>query len=129
DKKEEKKDDTKKDEKKDEKKEPLPTLKKDAKAEITLAIGTVEKDIVHVRRTLKDGTVTRFTMKKEIAEKALPPEGVELAYLDTAVPTFSSADVAAVKLLRSTDKGVPLELVHRDIDGKMFWYIKDSLDP
>ena len=122
--------DEKKGDKKDDKKEPLPTLKKDSKGEVTkpevtLAIGKIEGDIVHIRRTLKDGTVTRFTMKKEIAEKAQPPEGVELAYLDTALPTFSPADVVSLRIKRTTDKGTDvLELEHRGAQGEMLWFIK-----
>ena len=61
--------------KKDEKKDPLPTLKKDAKPVVKLEFGKTEKDLINVKRTLQDGTVSRFTVKKELYEKIVPSEG------------------------------------------------------
>ena len=140
-KKEEKKDDKldpKKDPKKDEPKvDPLPALKKDAKAVVTIAISSkpvltadkkIDKDHVYIRRTLEDGTTKNwFTMKKEFVEKLLPAEGVALAYLDTELPTFAAFQATAVKLQRTTDKGPEtIELERRQLDGKSYWYIKEK---
>ena len=132
DKKEERKDNKdKKDEKKDEtKKNPLPELKKDQKPEVTLTIGKIEGDFMHIRRTLKDGSVSRFTVKKDFTEKLVPAEGVELAYLDLALPQFSLDDAVAIKLHRVTDKGPStVELVRRFVDGATLWFIKDANEP
>lgn len=129
-----KKDDKKKDEPKKDDAKPLPGLKKDHKPEVVLAIGKFDKerdkDIVHIRRELKDGTKTYFTMKKEFAETALPPEGVELAYLDLSTPEFAVTDVTAFRLQRTTDKGTEvIEMEARGADGKTHWYIKDRGEP
>lgn len=130
-----KKDDERKDDKKEVKKEEkkkdadaFPGLKKDAKAVITIAVGKVDKDHVYLRRTLEDGTTKSwFTVKKEFAEKVLPAEGVTLAYLDTALPSFSADQAYALRLQRTTDKGTEtVELERRQIDGKSYWYIKDK---
>ncbi len=132
DKKDEKKEDEdKKDAKKEEiKKESMPVLKKDAKAVITLAIGKTDKELIHVRRTLEDGTVSRFTVKKEFAEKIAPPEGIALAYLDTSLPITSRDDIVSLELVRTTEKGTEKqELQRRFVDEKGVWSIKDSLDP
>ncbi|MBI2809052.1 MAG: DUF4340 domain-containing protein [Planctomycetes bacterium] len=118
----------KKDPKKD---EPLPTLKKNHPAVVTLAVGKIDKDHVYIRRTLEDGkTTSRFKMKKEFAEKVLPPEGVVVAYLDTDLPKFDADRVSAMKLHRTTDKGPQtLDLENRQVDGKSYWYINEGIDP
>jgi hypothetical protein len=126
--KEAKKDEPKKDEPK---KDALPALKKAAKAEVTLAIGMADKNdatVVHVRRTLKDGTESYFTVKKELVEKLLPAEGVELAYLDTSLPVIPHEDIVAVQLQRTTDKGTdpPLDLERRGAGGKEYWYLVEK---
>ncbi len=130
-----KKDDKgKKEEKKD---DPLPSIKKDAKAVVTIAISSkpvmtadkkVDKDHVYVRRTLEDGTTKSwFTMKKEFADKVLPPEGVALAYLDTDLPAFAPLQAATFRLQRTTDKGTEVvDLERRQFDGKSYWYIKEK---
>lgn len=141
-KKDEKKDDKKSDKKEEKKEEktaettePLPAIKDKHKPEITLAIGKVDKDkdvdIVHVRRELKDGTKTYFTMKKEFADLVVPPEGIELTYLDTSVPEFAIGEVSSMRLQRTTDKGPPevIELEPRGADGKTYWYVKDKTEP
>jgi hypothetical protein len=125
-----KKDEKDKLDKKDEKTEATLTLKKDAKAAITLAIGKADKEYIYVRRTLQDGTtVSRFTVKKEFLEKVLPPEGVTLAYADTTLPGYSAESAFAITLTRTTDKGPErLELLRRSIDDKLVWYVKDPLE-
>ena len=127
-KKEEKKDEKNK---KDEKKPALPSLKKDAKAVVKLELGKNDKEIVHVRRTLQDGTVSRFTMKKAFAELVSPPEGVELAYLERKAPSIDMDEVVSMTLERTTDKGrETLELERRNVEGGgPLWYVKDPLDP
>jgi hypothetical protein len=120
--------DDKKDAKKDEgKAETLPALKKDPKAEVTLAIGNLENDAVEVRRTLKDGTVTYFTVKKEFKESVLPAEGVALAYLETSTPEIAPATVTAITLRRTVDKKPEvIELEHGWYEGKSTWHFKDG---
>lgn len=136
-KKDEKKDekkDAKKEEKKDEKKDDkLPTLKKDHKPEVILTIGTKvvkdksANDVVYVRRELKDGSKSYFTVKKEMRDKVLPPEGIDLAYLDTSLPELSVPDVVSLKLVRVTDKGTKtVELSRRFSEGKAAWYLQDE---
>jgi Domain of unknown function (DUF4340) len=126
-----KKDDAKKDESKkdDTKKDPLPKLKKDHPAEVTLAIGKIDGDVVNIRRTLKDGSVTWFTINKDFVEKVLPPQ-IELAYLDTSLPALDPDDVVVFNLYRVTDKGPEtLEMRRRFADGRAVWFVKDPLEP
>jgi hypothetical protein len=126
----EKAEEKKKDDKNVEKKEDkLPTLKKDYKPEVTLYIGKIDGDIVHIKRKLKDGTETYFTMKKEFREKAFPSQGIELGYLDTSVPHFDLRNVTSFTLKRVTDKGLEtFELAHRGLEGELAWYLKEGND-
>jgi Domain of unknown function (DUF4340) len=120
--------DAKKDEK--DKKDALPTLKKDAKALVKLEFGKIDKENINVKRTLEDGTVSRFTVKKELFEKIVPSEGVSLAYLDTDLPEFPADAVVSLKLERKTDKGMEtIELERRSSEGHTLWYVKDPLEP
>jgi hypothetical protein len=132
--KDEKKDDKDKKEpaKKDEKdkKDALPTLKKDAKAVVKLELGKSDKETVNVKRTLQDGTVSRFTLKKEFLDKLVPAEGIALAYLDTDLPEFPADASVALKLERKADKGTEtIELERHPGEGKPLWYVKDPLEP
>jgi hypothetical protein len=139
--KEEKKDEKKPEAKKDEAdKNAPPTLKKDLKPALTLVVGTVgmdkdkEKDkelLVHVRRVMDQGKITgRVTVKKEFIEKLLPPEGIELAFMDASMPKYDPQEAVALKFVRTGDKGPEtLEFVRRNLDGKRFWYQKDPNSP
>lgn len=118
----------KKEDKKDEKTEdPLPLLKDKHKAEVTLAIGKTDKDTVYIRRTLKDGTVTYFTMKKEFPEAILPREGVALGYLDASLPKLAVDDVTDMTLKRTTEKpSETLRMQRRHHEGKPLWFVVDE---
>ncbi|MBI3824082.1 MAG: DUF4340 domain-containing protein [Planctomycetes bacterium] len=120
----------KKDDVKDEKKDTPPTLKKDHKAEVTLFVGKIDKENVHIRRELKDGSKTYLTLKKEFREKVLPPEGIELAYLDTSLPKLAVSEVVGLKFERTTDKGAKkVDVDRRFGDGKSISYMVDSDSP
>ncbi len=131
-KKEDKKDEKENKDKKDDKdkKDVLPEVKKDAKPIVKLEFGNLDKEgIYYVRRTLENGVESYFTLKKEFLDKIIPSAGVELAYLDTELPTFNRDDVLGVKLVGVGEKGKePLELVPHMVDGKEVWYVKDPLE-
>jgi hypothetical protein len=135
-KKEEKKDDKdkeKKDEKKadkdakDKKDEPPPSLKKDAKPFVKLIIGNVDKEkkVAHVKRVLQDGTESRFAVPYSYVEKLRLDEGA-LAYLDPALPSVPTVEVAAMALQRGKDK-VELNRAS-DVKGSR-WNLADEHDP
>ncbi|HZZ80838.1 MAG TPA: DUF4340 domain-containing protein [Gemmataceae bacterium] len=123
--------DKKEEAKKDEKsKDGVPNLKKDAKPAVKLEIGKIEKGSVNVKRTLQDGTVTRFTVKKEFYDKLVPSEGIELALLDLDLPQLDPSSVTALKIERKGDKGMEaIDLVRRSVDGRDMWFVKDPLEP
>ncbi len=105
-------------------------LKADAKAAVTLAVGKIEKEIVHIRRKLDTGAESRLTVKKEFVEKTLPTEGVELAYAALTLPKIETQDLVSIRLQRSGEKGPEvLELEEQTIEGKYNWFIKDALEP
>ena len=119
-------------EKKDDKdkKDQLPELKKDAKPVVKLEFGTLDKDGNYpVRRTLENGVESYFLLKQEYLDKIAPKEGVELAYLDTALPTIPLGDVVSVSVQGTTDKGKEPVVVERlGVEGQDVWYVKDPLE-
>jgi hypothetical protein len=121
--------DEKKDEKKDDKdKDALPAFKKDAKPFVKLIIGTVDREqkIAHVKRVLGDGTESRFTVPLAYVEKLQLDHG-PLAYVDSALPSQSVGEVAAIDIQRGKEK---IELDHM-LDSKFQsrWTLKDVHDP
>jgi uncharacterized protein DUF4340 len=82
-----------------------PKFKKDAKPLATLVFGKIEKDVVYVKRTSSDGTVSRLAVDKALLDKVRPPEGV-LAFLDTALPAFDHAKVMRIEIDRNGEKTV-----------------------
>lgn len=103
-------------------KEKKDELKKDAKPSVTLDFGKTEDDAIHVKRTLADGTVSRFTVPKSILELVKPEEGAVLAYLDPALPAPGAADVIEIELRRGKEKQ---DLVRQE----GHWYVKDPQEP
>lgn len=125
-----KKDDKDKKDKKEEDKNKMPDLKKDVKPELKLAFGKIEKDLVYVHRTLADGTASYFKVKKDFLDKIVPAEGIELAYLDTALPDLAFHNILAIKIDRKTDKGTETVELERHAGVKDdVWYLKDPLEP
>ena len=123
-KKDEKKDDKgKKDEKKDEKKETAPAVNKD-KVVVTLAIGTIDKDAVHVKRTLPGDIVSRFTISKAAYEK-LNLDTSFFPYLDTATPSVTTNEVAGVTIKRGKET---IEVVRKSDTKGIRFTIKDPKD-
>lgn len=126
----EKKDEKKEAGKKDEKKEGPPALKKDAKPVVKLEFGKSDKETINVKRTLQDGTVSRFTVKKELYDKIVPEQGPALAYLELDLPEFPGRAVTAVTLERRTDKGTEtIDLERLPGEPEPLWYVKDPLEP
>ncbi len=125
-------------EKKDEKKkepstdEPPAKLKADAKPAVTLSVGKIEKEIVHIFRKLDTGAESRLTVKKEFVEKVLPADGIELAYAALTLPKIETQDLVSIRLQRTGDKGpevLEIEKMAEVEEGKNKWYIKDPLEP
>ncbi len=112
---------------KPDKEKKTPELKKDAKPAVTLAFGKVDGELVHVKRTLPDGTVSRISLVKTILEKIEPEEGVALAYRNPALPGPPADEVVELTLLRGKEKLV-LEKEGMDI-GNARWYLKDPQEP
>lgn len=110
-----KKDDKKGEAKKDE--------KKDAKPTVTLVFGKVEHDAVPVKRTMADGTITRFTVARALAEKLLPGSGA-LAFLDTALPVLPVDDVVSMTVTRGKEK---TEIVRGTGDKSQRWLFQDAV--
>ncbi len=122
----------KRDEKKKEpgKDDPPAKFKGGAKPAVTLAVGKIDKEIVHIRRTLDTGAESRLTVKKEFVEKTLPAEGLELAYSGLSLPKIETQDIVSIRLKRNGDKGPDIvDLEEMTIDGKYNWFVKDPLEP
>jgi hypothetical protein len=100
--------------------------KKDAKPAVTLGFGKVDGEVVYVKRTLPDGTVSRFALVKAILEKVRPEEGAALAYLDPTLPSPPIETVTEIELKRGHDK---LTLVKEKSFPDSHWYIKDPSEP
>jgi hypothetical protein len=103
------------------KKDPFPALKKDVKPVVKLEFGKTEDDLVHVRRSLQDGTISYFTVKKDFVEKLAPPVGIVLAYLDVALPPIDEDNIESARITRKGAETIDLERRNQ----KSNWYIKD----
>jgi hypothetical protein len=114
-----------KDAKKADKRDETPALKKDAKPVVKLEIGTTDAEVVHVRRTLQDGTVSRFTVPKAQVAKLDLDRGA-LAYLEKTLPPVASLDVAAIELKRGKET---LDLVRTPDAKTPRWFVKDAKEP
>jgi hypothetical protein len=114
-KKEAKKDEPKKDEKKDEKKEG-PRINPKATPALTLTFSKPEGDVVYVKRETPEG-VSRVSVPKDVLAKIAPAEGA-LAYLDTNIAPFLTADVARLELKQPGGKKVVVEREPEKEKGK-----------
>lgn len=116
--------DDKKDEKKEEKKESKTedgfNLKKDATPALSLHFGKADKETVAVLRPKDD----RFVVAKSMLDAVAPAEGA-LAYLDPALPSFDTFDVARLELQRGAKK-LELEKATGAQAGR--WLVKEGAD-
>jgi hypothetical protein len=103
-----------------------PALKEGAKPTVTLAFGKVDGETVHVKRTLTDGTLSRFQVAKTVLEKVQPEQGIALAYLDPTLPGPEPGQVTEVELTRGPEK---ITLLREGTGLTPRWYIKDPSEP
>ncbi len=80
-----------------------PTLKKDAKAAVTLTVGKTNQETVEVRRVLQDGLTSRFEATKKFGEPLKFADG-PLPYLDLSLPSLDTSEVTKIYLNRAGEK-------------------------
>lgn len=87
----------------------------------TLVFGGSAAGKVNVRRTLNDGTVSRFTVNAELLEKVAPPQPA-LAFLDLSLPGFPGNEVERVEIVRPQGK-IELQRGSGAEEGR--WFVLD----